>query len=492
MSQLTDDTGAAIEGVERSHFWIGGRRASPHGTERIEVICPSTERVIGSVPRATAEDVDDAVSAARAAFDDGEWPRMTLGERATVLMEAYAALEPRSGEIAALTTAEMGVPITAARNGAIPRALGLIPQNIAFAEHVAFEQERPSAMARVLVWREPVGVAAAIAPWNTPFMSAIGKVAPALLMGCTVVYKPAPETPLDAYYFAEALHAAGLPDGVLNLVPADWEVGEHLVKHREIDKVSFTGSSAAGRRVGGICGEQLKRVTLELGGKGAAIILDDANLDQAAATLSQSAFGSSGQVCVSFSRVLAPRGRYDEVVELMVESARALVVGDPFDPATTLGPLVARRQRDRVERYIQYGIDDGARLVIGGERPADLDRGWYVEPTVFADVDNTSRIGQEEIFGPVVAIIPYDSEDEAVALANDTAYGLHGGVFTADHEHGLAIARRVRTGTFTVNGYLVNFDAPFGGVKSSGIGREFGVEGVLGYTEQKTINVPAT
>jgi betaine-aldehyde dehydrogenase len=491
-SGCSNESDETADYYERDFFWIAGQRARPKTPGRLEVICPSTEARVGSVPVATDDDIDRAVTAARRAFDAGPWPHLTLDDRAATLMTAYESLAARIEDIGHLTTSEMGVPITTAVGAYTPRALGLIPQSIAFAREITFEERRPGSMSSALVWREPVGVTAAIAPWNGPFMNAIGKVAPALLVGCTVVYKPAPETPLDAYCFADALHDAGLPEGVFNLVPAGREVGEHLVRHPGVDKVSFTGSTAAGRRVGAICGEHLKRVTLELGGKGAAIILEDADLDSAALALGQSAFGNSGQVCASFSRVLAPRSRYDEVVAVLVARASAAVVGDPFDPATTLGPLVAERQRARVESYITAGLQEGARLVHGGGRPATLDRGWYIEPTVFADVDNSSRIAQEEIFGPVVAVIPYDGEDHAVALANDTAYGLHSGVFTSDTERGIALARRIRAGTFTVNGYLVNFDAPFGGVKCSGIGREFGLEGVLGFTEQKTVNVPGT
>ena len=383
----------------------------------------------------------------------------------------------------------MGLPLTLS-NVFTARALGVIPTFVDVARTVAFEERRPGSLADALVVREPVGVVAGIAPWNAPVLNAIVKLAGPLLMGCTVVYKPAPETPLDAYLVVEALQEAGVPAGAVNLVPGGREVGEHLVRHRGVDKVAFTGSAAAGRRVGAICGEQLKPVTLELGGKSAAIVLDDADLDQAAVPLQVAAFGNSGQNCVAFSRVLAPRSRYDEVVDLLAARAAGLVVGDPFVPETNLGPLVSERQRTRVEEYIRVGREQGARLVTGGGRPAHLERGWYVEPTVFADVSSGQRIAQEEIFGPVVAVIPYETEDDAVRIANDSEYGLHGGVFTTSPVRALAVARRVRTGTFTVNGYMVNFDAPFGGVRSSGLGREFAVEGLLGYAEQKTVNFP--
>jgi len=475
---------------ERDSFLIGGVPVAPAGAGVLGVVCPSTEERVGHVPLAVDEDMDRAVAAARLAFDEGPWPRLSLAERAEVLLAAHEALAPQTVAIADLTTAEMGVPVTVARNGYIPRTLATIPQFVELAQSVTLLEERRGGLADAQVWREPVGVVAAIAPWNAPFMSAVVKLTPALLMGCTAVYKPAPETPLDAYVFVDALQEAGLPPGVLNLVPGGREVGEHLVRHPGIDKVSFTGSTAAGRRIGAICGESFKRMTLELGGKGAAIIFEDADLEQAALPLQQSAFGNSGQVCASYSRILAPRSRYDEVVDLLAERASKLVVGDPFSTETNLGPLVAERQRARVEEYVETGVAEGARLVTGGGRPSGLDRGWYVEPTVFADVDNGMRIAREEIFGPVVAVIPYESEEEAIRLANDTDYGLHGAVFTADPERALDVARRVRSGTFTINGYLVNFDAPFGGVKCSGVGREYSLEGLLSCTELKTVNFP--
>ena len=474
----------------KDHFLIGGKHSVPNGNEVSGVICPSTEETIGTVPTATSADIDQAVDAARRAFDEGPWPRMSLADRVEILMSAYRILQPSIDEISRLTTAEMGVPITVATNGYTPRALALIPSLTKLVDQIVFEEERLGASSPALIWREPIGVAAAIAPWNGPFMNAIGKLTPALLMGCTVVYKPAPETPLDAYYFVDALYEAGIPSGAVNLVPGGREVGEHLVRHKGVDKVSFTGSTVAGRRVGAICGEQFKRVTLELGGKSAAIVLEDADLEVTGKALAMAAFGNSGQVCASFSRVLAPRALYDDVVELLADRASQQLVGDPFDPKTTMGPLVAERQRDRVEGFIASGLREDARLVTGGGRPVGLDKGWFVEPTVFADVTTDMTIGREEIFGPVVGVIPYDSVDEAISIANQSEYGLHGGVFSSDVEQATAVARRIRTGTVSVNGYLVNFDAPFGGVKCSGIGREFSVEGLLSFSEQKTVNYP--
>jgi aldehyde dehydrogenase (NAD+) len=343
----------------------------------------------------------------------------------------------------------------------------------------------------VTVRREPVGVVAAIVPWNVPALLTMSKLAPALLAGCTVVLKPAPETPLDAFILAEAVAEAGLPPGVVNVVPGGREVGEHLVRHRDVDKVAFTGSTAAGRIIGGICGEQLKRCSLELGGKSAAIVLDDADLAVVTQGLKVSSLLNSGQGCVNQSRVLASRANYDNVVEAVVETMRTMPLGDPADPATEIGPMVTRRHRERVEGYIALGEREGAKLAYGGTgRPDGLDRGWYVRPTVFHHADNSMRISREEIFGPVIAVIPFDDVDDAVRIANDSEYGLAGSVWSSDSEAGNAVARRVRTGMVGINGFVPDFAAPFGGYKASGIGREFGAEGLSAYTEIKSIFPP--
>ena len=349
----------------------------------------------------------------------------------------------------------------------------------------------PGLLGTTLVRREPVGVVGAIVPWNVPLYVTMSKLAPALVAGCTIVLKPAPETPLDAYILAEAFAEAGLPKGVLNIVSAGREVGEHLVKHPDVDKISFTGSTAAGKRIMSLCGEQLKRVSLELGGKSAAVILDDADLDTTIPGLLPNSLMNNGEACVAQTRILAPRDRYQEVVDRLVEAVRAMPVGDPMDPATQIGPLVASRQRDRVEGYIAIGQEEGAKVAIGGGRPAGADKGWYVEPTVFVGVDNKMRIAQEEIFGPVVAVIPYDGEADAVRIANDSSYGLSGTVWTADPARGVDVARKVRTGTYTVNGFVLDFATPFGGFKQSGIGRELGPEGLEEYLELKSVNLPA-
>jgi aldehyde dehydrogenase (NAD+) len=338
---------------------------------------------------------------------------------------------------------------------------------------------------------EGVGVVGAIVPWNVPQFVTMSKLAPALLAGCSIVLKPSPETPLDAFLMAEILDEAGIPDGVISVIPAGREVGEHLVRHPGVDKIAFTGSTAAGRRIGAICGEQLKRVSLELGGKSAAIILDDADLAATVEGLKFASLMNNGQACVAQTRILASRSRYDEVVDAVATMVGGLQVGDPEDPATEVGPLVAERQQERVEKYIAVGQEEGARVVVGGNgRPEGTERGWYVQPTVFAGVTNEMRIAREEIFGPVLSVIPFDDVDDAVRIANDSEYGLAGSVWTGDLDVGMDVARRVRTGTYGINQYTMDFVAPFGGFKSSGIGREFGKEGLEHYLELKSIVPP--
>jgi len=354
----------------------------------------------------------------------------------------------------------------------------------------SFEEERPGFLGGTnIVRREPVGVVGAIVPWNYPQTLGAFKYGAALAAGCTVVMKPSPETVLDAFLLAEAIEAAGLPGGVINIVPGGRELGAYLVEHRDVDKVAFTGSTAAGRRVAEACGRLLRPVTLELGGKSAAIILEDADLDlsKIGNDLFAATLVNNGQTCYLGTRVLAPRSRYAEVVDTLAAFASSLTVGDALDPATQIGPMASQRHRDRVEGYIAKGASDGARVVTGGGRPAGLDRGWFVEPTVFAEVDNAATIAQEEIFGPVLSVIAYGDEDDAIRIANDSDYGLGGSVWTTDPERGKAVARRVRTGTIGINRYLPDPGAPFGGVKASGIGRELGPGAVSAYQQLKSI-----
>lgn len=477
---------------EYDRLFIGGDWVQPEGTGTIDVTSPSTEEVVGRVPDASEADVERAVATAREAFDRGPWPLMTPTERAEVLTKVANAMTAELSDLSELLTTEMGAPITFSQMALVLAPTMVFNYYAGLAGTFPFEEVRQGMLnPDMLVRREPVGVVAAIAPWNVPTFIAAAKLAPSLLAGCTVVYKPAPETPLDAYRLAEIFTDAGLPKGVLSVLPAGREVGEHLVKHDGVDKVSFTGSSAAGRRIGGLCGERLKRCTLELGGKSASILLDDVDLTQALPSLLPNAIMNNGQACIAQTRILAPRERYQEVVDALVEQVQAMPVGDPLSPETQVGPLVADRQRARVEGYITSGREEGARVALGGGRPKDLDKGFYVEPTVFVDVDNKMKIAQEEIFGPVLSVIPYEGDDEAVAIANDSNYGLCGSVYTADNDRGLKIARRVRTGTYMLNtGVPIDFATPFGGYKQSGLGREFGPEGLEIFLEDKSISLP--
>ena len=475
----------------RDKLFIGGQWAEPATSGVIEVISPATEMVVARVPDGSVADVDRAVAAARQAFDEGPWPSMTPGERADIMAAVSSGIQGRYEEFASTISQEMGCPISWSIMGQVFASTMALDYYVGLAREFPFEETGPGLQGPVVVRREAVGVVGAIVPWNVPLFVTMLKLAPAMAAGATVVLKPAPETPLDAYLLAEVLIEAGLPAGVINIVAAGREVGEHLVTHPGVDKIAFTGSTAAGRRIASLCGEQLKRVTLELGGKSAAIILDDADLDTIIPTLLDAGMMNNGQACVAQTRILASTQRYDDVVEALVEATRSLKVGDPLDPETTIGPLVAARQRDRVEGYFALGQEEGAKIAIGGGRPEGLDKGWYVEPTIFTQVDNSMRIAREEIFGPALAVIPYSTPQEAVQIANDSDYGLSGSVWTTDVERGLGVARRVRTGTFTVNGFALEFSAPFGGFKQSGVGRELGPDGLRAYLESKTINLPA-
>ncbi len=478
--------------IERSTFFIDGTWTAPAGSGVLEVRSPATGELVGTVPEATVADVNTAVEAARRAFDTGPWPRMTMAERAEALSKVHATLAARQDELASLVTDEVGTPISFSSMVQSMVPMTFFDYYLNLAREYPTEELRPGMLGPTLVLHEPVGVVGAIVPWNYPFYLTIAKVVPALLAGCTVVVKPSPETPLDTYLLAEAVEAAGLPPGIINLIPGGAQVGEALVSHPEVDKVSFTGSTAVGRRIMGICAEHIRRVTLELGGKSACILLDDADLDVALPQAVAAATLNSGQTCVAQTRLLVPRAQHDEVVERVVEQFASLAVGDPHDPATAIGPMVSPRHKDRVLGYIEVGQEDGAKLATGGGTPSGLTAGNYVEPTVFVGVDNKMRIAQEEVFGPVLAVIPYDGGDDgAASIANDSIYGLSGAVWTGDTARGVDMARRIRTGTFNVNGLGMNPAAPFGGYKQSGIGRELGPEGLLPYLEFKSVSVPA-
>jgi len=473
--------------IVRDTLYIGGNHEKPASSAVFDVISPFTEEAIARVPEASRGDVDRAVAAARKAFDSGPWPRTAPSERADVLDRLLASLQKRSAEIASTISSEMGCPMSFSHAGQVFATNMVLDFYAKLARSFAFEESRPSFIGSALVRQEPVGVAAAIVPWNVPLFTIMLKLAPALAAGCTIVVKPAPETPLDAYLLADALDEAGVPKGVVSILPAGREVGEYLVTHPGIDKVGFTGSTAAGRRIAAACGERLRRVTLELGGKSAAIVCDDANFDAVIPQIVGAGTMNNGQACVAQTRVLLPRSRYAEGVEALAAVVGKLRIGDPSEMTTEIGPLVAARQRDRVLGYIAKGKAEGARCVVGGGRPKGFDRGWFVEPTLFADVGSRMTIAQEEIFGPVLAAIPYEDEVDALRIANDSEYGLSGSVWTSDPKRGLDIARQVRTGTYNVNFFMMAFTSPFGGFKASGLGREMGPEGLRAYLESKTI-----
>jgi aldehyde dehydrogenase (NAD+) len=469
--------------TESAQLFIDGRFRIASKSQ--PVIEAATEQLLGEGGSATTADIDAAVAAARAALT--KWRAETPAHRASVLNAFADALQQRARGTDELVTRENGMPISLSRgaNGIIPAAI--LRYYAQLITQTPIEEIRPSLMGHTIVRREPVGVVAAIVPWNYPQALAAFKIAPALAAGCTVVLKAAAETALDAMVFAESAIECGLPPGVLNVVPGDAEAGAYLVAHPGIDKVTFTGSTAAGRAIGEVCGRLLRPVTLELGGKSAAIILDDADLDSTMRGLRSSSFSNNGQTCYLSTRILAPRSRYDEVVDALADLAGNLKVGDPLDKATEIGPLVSARQRERVLGYIAAGTASDAKLLVGGSAPKDQPRGWFVSPTVFTDVNNSDRIAQEEIFGPVLTVTSYDTDEQAVALANDSAFGLAGTVWSSDDQRATEIARAVHTGTVGVNGYQLDLQSPFGGVKASGVGRELGPEGLASFFSLKSI-----
>ncbi|WP_067682946.1 aldehyde dehydrogenase [Nocardia miyunensis] len=468
--------------------FIEGAWVPARSPDRYEIISASSEERIGVAPLCSSDDVDAAVAAARRAFDDPSgWANWEPERRAVVLERFAETMDERGPEIGRLVTAQNGMPISLSSASEAVTPGTLLRYYAGLLRNTPVEAERPSASGgTTVVRRAPIGVVAAIVPWNFPQTLTFYKLAPALAAGDTVVVKPAPETTLDAFLVAEAAAAAGIPPGVLNVVSGGPETGAALVRHPEVDKVAFTGSTRAGRAIGEVCGRLLRPVTLELGGKSAAILLDDVDLATQVRRMYACTLVNSGQTCMLGTRVLAPRRRYDEVVDAFAGMVGMLPVGDPFDRSTVLGPLVSERQRDRVEAYIAKGREE-ARLVAGGSRPKGLDKGWYVEPTVFADVDNDAIIAREEIFGPVLAVIPYEDDDDAVRIANESAYGLGGTVWSADPERARSVATRVRTGTIGVNFYQIDHHSPFGGIKDSGLGRELGPEGLASYQHVQSV-----
>jgi aldehyde dehydrogenase (NAD+) len=471
--------------IVRDTLYIGGEWVAPTGSETLEVIDSTTEQVMGSVPLGTAADVDRAVAAARAAFE--VWSQVPLDERVAACAAIGQQLAARSEEIAALSAREGGMPIELATM----IQAGLPTMDFASMPEVAERTEWEERVGNSLIVHEPVGVVGCITPWNYPLHQICAKVAPALAAGCTVVVKPSEVTPLNAFVLAEIVESVGLPGGVFNLVPGTGpDVGEAMAAHPGIDMISFTGSTRAGKRVSEVASGTVKRVALELGGKSPNVILDDADLMRAVPDGIGKCFLNSGQTCSALTRMLVPRERLPEVEAIAAATLEHFPVGDPLQPGSALGPLVSEAQRERVRGYIRRGVEEGARLVAGGEDPPyGAESGYFVQPTVFSDVTPEMTIAQEEIFGPVLAIMPYDDEDDAVRIANETVYGLAGGVWSGDSDRAQRVARRLRTGQVEINGAAFNPLAPFGGYKQSGHGRELGKFGLEEFLETKSIQL---
>ncbi|MEU6048779.1 aldehyde dehydrogenase [Streptomyces griseus] len=473
--------------TEYDELLIDGAWRAPATAERIEVTSANTGQLIGRVPAASTRDIDVAVAAARRAFDDPSgWAHWAPADRAAAMLRLADALAARSDRTAELVSDQVGMPINTAKSfeGSVPEKL------LRFYASMITQTPSDELRGETLLTRKPIGVVAAITPWNFPQVLAFFKLAPALAAGCTVVMKPSSDAVLDTGVLADAVIEAGLPPGVLNIVPGGRGIGSYLVTHPGIDQISFTGSTPVGQDIATNAGKLLRRVTLELGGKSAAVILDDADLASNQAALFGASLLNNGQTCFASTRILAPAGRYDEVVDFYTALARSAHIGDSLDPATQIGPMVSARQQELIESYIAKGISDGARLTTGGKQPFGLDGlegGHFIAPTIFADVDNNSTIAQEEIFGPVLAIVRYEDDADAIRLANQSVYGLGGSVWSRDHERALGVARQIDTGTIGINGYQIDVNAPYGGVKDSGMGRELGPEALLEYTEPKAV-----
>jgi aldehyde dehydrogenase (NAD+) len=484
-TQATVQTGHPAEAIVHDRLYAGGAWVEPAGSGTIEVVDSTTERVIGRVPEGTPEDVDRAVKAARTGFE--AWRDVPVERRVEACAAISAALAERADEIAALIAAEVGMPLRQARQiqAALPTmdfaSMGQVADEVVWEEQIG----------NSLVVREPVGVVGCITPWNYPLHQICAKVAPALTAGCSVVVKPSEVTPLTSFVLAEIVDSLDLPAGVINLVTGYGPVvGEAIVAHDDVDMVSFTGSTRAGRRVAEVAAQDVKRVALELGGKSANVILDDADLKTAVAYGVANCFLNSGQTCSAHTRMLVPRKNLAEAEEIAKVAAGKAKPGDPFEEGTRLGPLVSEAQRERVRGYIEKGQEEGAKLLTGGtEPPEGVESGYFVRPTVFSEVKPEMTIAQEEIFGPVLSIIPYEDEDEAAEIADSTIYGLDGGVWSGDPERAKAFAKRMRTGQVQINGATFNPIAPFGGFKQSGHGREYGRFGLEEFLEVKSIQL---
>ena len=476
--QHTDDATITV----RTDIFVNGEWIESSGTQMIDVINPATEKTIAKVVRGTPDDVDLAAKAAAAAFP--AWSRTPVGERARLLGRLADLIEARSEELTRLIISEVGTPIHFGVDSQTGVAVSDLRNFVEALEQVVWEEH----VENFVVRREPVGVAGAITAWNGPLRSIVLKAGAAIAAGCTVVLKPSEVAPLSAYVFAELVDEAGFPNGVLNLVSGIGpEVGEAIASHPLIDMVSLTGSVRAGSRVMELGSASVKRLGLELGGKSANLILEDADLERAVQVGIDDAFRNAGQVCGGLSRMLVSRAQFGDAQEIAISKAESFVLGDPFDPTTTLGPVISDRQRDRIREYIRFGQSAGAPMLTGGpEAPEGIERGYYVKPTIFTG-DNSFRLAQEEIFGPVLMMIPFDGEEDAIAIANDSIYGLGGAIWSADPERARAVAKRVRTGRIRINGAPINMKAPHGGFKLSGIGREMGRYGIEEYLEYKSV-----
>ena len=492
--------------IDHEAFFIGGAWRKAQSDDRFDIISPRSEQVIGHVPAASRADIDAAVAAARKAFDEGEWPRLTPAERADYLTRMADAIAKRQSELAELITEELGCTLFLSQvyqvvspimslnyNAEIGRSLDTAQVRISDLGPLAAGSEGGSIIPMAgasLVVQEPVGVVAAFPAYNFAFPAVPQKAGPALIAGCTAVIKVTEPNPLATFIYGEICEEIGLPPGVLNIVAARGPESEYLVRHPGVDMVSFTGSVQTGSRIGAACGELIRPCVLELGGKSAAIVLEDARIEDVIPVIvGASVGGNAGQSCVALTRLVVPASQYDQYAEALVDTFRSLKIGDPMESDTVISPLVTQGQRARVEEYVELARKEGATIATGGRRPAGLDRGWYYEPTLITDADNSMRSSREEIFGPVASLIAHQGEDDAIRIANDSELGLSGAVFTAEDAHGFEVASKVRAGTFSVNTFAADLGSPFGGYKKSGIGREHGPTAYQEFLHYKTISV---
>ncbi|MFT7219100.1 MAG: aldehyde dehydrogenase (NAD+) [Candidatus Azotimanducaceae bacterium] len=471
--------------ITRDKFYINGQWVTPKGTDKLQVIDPSTEEICGEVPSGNNDDINDAVAAAKTAFQT--WGQSSAAERSDLIKKLSEKVTANMQKIGELCALELGTPLqtSIAVHGGM--AVGVVSSYV----DVPFEMEKEEQIANSIVIKEPIGVCAFITPWNFPLHQITAKVMPALAAGCTMVLKPSSDTPLTAYFFAELIDECGFPPGVFNLITGPGRtVGETMCTHPDVDMISLTGSTEAGQRVGQLGAQTVKRVSLELGGKSASVVLDDADVAKAAGAAAGGICLNSGQVCAALSRLIVPRAKQAEAVATAKAVAESVKVGGAFEEGVAMGPVASKSQLVTVTDYIQKGIDEGATLVTGGTTPPEgRNTGYFVQPTIFSDVRNDMTIAQEEIFGPVLCIIPYDTEEEAIAIANDSIFGLSGAVWSGDPERAKRVAKQIRTGQVSVNGGGFNVNAPFGGYKQSGNGRELGPHGLTEFTELKSLQM---